>query len=260
MRTTGSGIIATIALLLMLSSPVRAQGGAAASVAFAPVAEIPIPLQSISGRWSSLHPYNRRSCFYSYVTGRVVSARLISVKEMDCGQGPETSNVLVNVELSNPADAVQMVPGRRVTVKAHFKVAQEPRSSWQAAIYIIAEKAELTAGDPRGAPQPAFMSYMLCQPPELDALATRIGSEVCVQSTLLPNLATAAAALEAAARAPAKLGPDDAVSGDPDAISCRLDPGLSDRQLQAIACARNNYWAWYKAEWRIPFTPTLAPP
>jgi hypothetical protein len=104
------------------------------------------------------------------------------------------------------------------------------------------------------------MSYMLCQPPELDALATQLGSELCVQSTLLANLTVTGPALEMAARTPAKLSPGDTVSGDPNAISCRLDPGLSGLHLQAIACARGSYWAWYKAGWGRPSPTTLAPP
>ena len=253
---------ATLLIMLFYPSPVLAQAGAPAgpSVAFAPVTEIPIPLQSISGRWSSLNPRNRIRCFYDKVMGRVVSPRLILVKEMDCGQGVETADVLVNVELSNPADAVQMVTGRRIAITGSFRSAQEHRATPEAAFYIIAEKAELVAGDPRTAPHPAFMSYMLCQPPELNALATQLGSELCVQSTIVASLAATGPALETAARAPAKLSPNDSVPGDPSAISCRLDPGLSDLHLQAIACARNNYWDWYKAMWHIPFSPTLAPP
>ena len=179
---------------------------------------------------------------------------------MDCGQGVQTADVLVNVELSNPADTVQMVTGRRVVVKGQFKVAQQSLIVSQEAIYIIAEKAELVAGDPRGAPAPAFVSYMLCQPPALDALARQLGHELCVQSTIVANLVATGPALETAARVPAKLSPNETVSGDPDAISCRLDPGISDIQLQAVACARNSYWAWYRAMLRLPFSPTLAPP
>jgi hypothetical protein len=167
----------------------------------------------------------------------------------------------VNVELSNPADAVQMVTGRRVVIKGILHLAREDRpamAGW--ANYFILEKAELVAGDPRGAPSPAFMSYMVCQPPQLDPLARQLGQELCVQSTILENLAAASPALEAAARAPEKLSPDDAVPGDADTISCRLDPGLSDPQLQAIACARGSYWAWYKAGWGKPAPTSLAPP
>jgi hypothetical protein len=99
---------------------------------------------------------------------------------------------------------------------------------------------------------------MLCQPPELDALVEKLGQDLCVQNTILPNLP--AAALEAAARMPAHLAPQDSVAGDPSAISCRFDPGVSDRQLPAIACARNSYWAWYSAKWHNPRSSTPAPP
>ena len=255
-----AGLLVTLswshAVLAKNAAPASATNGP--GVSFPSVSMLPVPLQSISGRWSSLNPRNRVLCFYSRVTGRVVSTRLILVKEMDCGQGVETADVLLNVQLSNPADAVQMVTGRHVVIKGIFRSAQE--HSPKDAFYLIAEKAELVAGDPRSPPAPAFMSYMMCQPQELDALAKKLGSELCVQSTIVANLTLTGPALETAARAPANLSPGDIVSGDPNAISCRLDPGLSDPQLQAIACARNNYWDWYNKMWRIPFSPTLAPP
>src|SRR6185503_1550708 len=93
--------------------PVLAQGGP--SVAFAQVTGVPIPLNSVSGRFSSLNPLNQQSCPYKRVSGRVVSPRLILVKDMSCGR-PGHDNVLVNVQFANPADAAQMVTGRRVTI------------------------------------------------------------------------------------------------------------------------------------------------
>lgn len=236
-----------------------AQAGAAAAgppVTFAPVT--PIPVQSASGRFSSLYPSNQLNCPYKKVTGRVVSPRLIMVKEMSCGRRGH-DNVLVNVQLRNPADAVQMVPGRRVAITARFKSAQEDRDPLFFAEFLIAENA-VVAGDPldHSAPQ-TFTSYMLCQAPELDALARKLGKELCVQSTLA-NLSATSPALETAARVPAKVLPTDTVPGDPNAISCRLDPGLSDRLLPAVACARGSYWAWYKEKWEEPWSPTPAPP
>jgi len=248
-------------LLLVCHTPVLAQDGglsAGSPVAFAPVT--PIPVQSASGRFSSLYPMNQINCPYKKVTGRVVSQRLILVKEMSCGR-PGHDNVLVNVQLSNPADAVQMVPGRTVAVTARFKSAEEDRDPLFFAEYLIAENA-VVAGDPldHSPPTPqAFTSYMLCQAPELDALAIRLGKEMCVQSTLVANLKVIGPALETAARAPAKASPTDTVSGDPNAISCRFDPGVSDTHLPAIACARNSYWAWYKAKWLDPQSSTPAP-
>jgi hypothetical protein len=228
------------------------------AVAFAPVTEVPIPLQSISGRWSSLNPRNRVPCFYKEVTGRVVSPRLLLVKEMACGQAAETTDVLVNVQLANPANAVQMVTGRRIVIKAIFKLARQYRSP--NAFYIIAEQAEPVAGDPRTLPAPPFMSYMMCQPRELDALAAQTGSELCVQSSLVADLAATGPALEAAVRAVAKPRPDDGASSDPNAIRCRPDPGMSDTQLSAIACARGSYWAWYAKMLYAPNFLALAPP
>jgi len=101
-------------------------------------------------------------------------------------------------------------------------------------------------------PQYADFTYMSCQPPELDALAKQLDRELCVQSTLVTNLAATGKALEAAAHAPVKISPGDPVSGDPAAITCRLDPERSDAELSAITCARNNYWAWWRAKWFNP--------
>lgn len=233
-------------LVLVCPAPALAQDGARAgpSVAFAPVTQIPIPLQSTSGRFSSLNPINRRSCFNKKVIGRVVSTHLIMVKEKFCGHG-QSGNVLVNVDFSNPADVGQMIVGRRVAVTATFKNAEEGRTSEIYADYLIAEKATLVVVDPRASPAPAFTSYMICQPPELDALAMQLGRELCVQSTIVANLTDAGPALETAARASAKAPPTDELSGDPEAITCRLDVERSDIHLPAMACAHNNYWRWW---------------
>jgi hypothetical protein len=249
--------------LLVCPAPVLGQAGAArAPVAFPQVTEVPTPLQSVSGRFSSLNPLNQLNCPHRKVSGRVVSPSLILVKEMDCGR-PGHDNLLVNVKLSNPADAVQMVTGRNVVITAKFKSAEEDRDHVFVAGFLIAEKAALVAGDPidlSAPPAQAFTSYMMCQPPELDGLARQLGSELCVQSTIVTNLAATGPALEAAARGPAKVPPEDAVPGDPNAISCRLDSGVSDRNLSAIACARNSYWAWYQAKWHAPQSSIPAPP
>src|SRR5690348_1141580 len=109
-----------IAALLILGhlSPASAQN--APPVAFGQVTGIPVPLQSTSGRFSSLNSANRTNCPNRRVTGRVVTARLVMVGEGFCGRG-RSGNVLVNVQLANPADAAQMVPGRRVTITATFR-------------------------------------------------------------------------------------------------------------------------------------------
>ena len=243
--------------LLFLATPAWAP-----PVAFSPVTALPIPLQSVSGLFNSFNPPNRHDCPYSKVSGRVVSAHLIMVHEMACGQA-ETGNVLVNVDLSKPADTMQMVVGRTVAVKAKFKRAEERRDNAPFdAFFLIAENAELLAGDPldRAAPAPAFMSYMLCQPPELDALAARLGRDLCVQSTILATLPATAPALETAARAPMNMAPTDIVSGDPNAITCRMDLENSALHLRAIACARGSYWGWYREKWRDRSFVTPAPP
>jgi hypothetical protein len=256
---------ALLPTLFFCSAHALAQAGVPAGppvASFAPVTGVPIPVQSASGRFSSLNPLNQLDCPFRRASGRVVSPRLILVKNLACGR-PGHDNVLVNVQLSNPADAVQMVTGRRVTITANFKSAQEDRDPVFVAQFLIAEKAQLVGGDrlDRSAPSAqAFTSYMLCQPPELDALATRFGKELCVQSTLVANLTAAGPALEREARAPAKLSPADPAPGDANAISCRLDPGVSDRHLPAIACARGSYWGWYAAKWHDPLSSIPAPP
>src|SRR6185369_15976504 len=113
--------------------------------------------------------------------------------------------------------AVQMVTGRRVTITAKFKSAQEDRDPLFFAEYLIAEQAKLVTAEPLDPSAPsaqAFTSYMMCQPPELDALATQLGSELCVQNTIVADIAKTGSALAVAARAPAQLSPEDAISGD----------------------------------------------
>lgn len=250
------------ALLLACTGSAPAQTGAAdPAVTFGQVTGIPIPLQSVSGRFSSLNPLGQHGCSDKKASGRVVSPTLLLVPKGACGRREQTY-ALVNVVLSNPADAVQMVPGRRVDIMAVFKTAAEERADFITADYVIAEKAAIAGGDPidRSAPPaPAFTSYMICQPPELDALATQLGSDLCVQNTVVADLTATGPALAAAARAPLKAPPEEMVSGDANAISCGLDPKVSDRHLTAIACARNSYWIWVKAL-RDPKFTTPAPP
>lgn len=256
--------IAALLLLFACTGSVLAQNGSAGAppVAFGQVTGVPIPLQSVSGRFSSLNPLDRHNCSEKRASGRVVSPTLIMVTGSICGRRAQTY-VLVNVQLSNPADAVQMVTGRRVDVTATFKRALEARDSLFIADFVIAEKAAIAGGDPidrSASPAPAFTSYMICQPPELDALARQLGSDLCAQNTIVANLTAAGPALEAAARAPSKVSPEETVSSDANAISCAPDPGVSDRHLMAMACARNSYWTWYKALRDPTFLDTGPPP
>jgi hypothetical protein len=254
-----------IGALFLLTShgPVLAGDGALGAtgppIAFPQVTGTQIPLQSVSGRFSSLNPVKQLDCPYQEVSGRVVSPNLILVRQMACGE-PGHDNLLVNVKLSNPADAVQMVTGRHVVITGRFKSAQEDHDPVD---FLIAESAELVTEDPidpSAPPAQAFTSYMMCQPPELDSLARQLGNELCVQSTIVANLSVTGPSLEMAARGPAKVSPEDTVRGDPNAITCRLDHGVSDRHLSDIACARNSYWAWYKTKWRDPNSSIIAPP
>lgn len=243
----------------MLFFPPALAQAPAGPVAFAPVTGVPVAFQSVSGRFSSLNPIHRRNCMTGKVTGRAVSSRLIMVDQRFCGPG-QSDNVLVNVEFSNPADAGQMTVGRRVTIAATFTSAEEDRNAVFYALYLIAQKAVLVSADPPAPPAPAFTSYMICQPPELDAMAGKLGHELCVQNTIVANLDVTGPALETAARAPTNVPVEEAVSGDPNAITCRLDLERSDIHLPAIACARDSYWDWYKTKWRDYLFQTPAPP
>ena len=146
-------------------------------------------------------------------------------------------------------------------MKADFTSGEERRDGPFSAFFLIAQNAEIVANDPAPvSPAPAFTSYMLCQPPELDALAAKLGSELCVQNTLLTNLSATGPQLEMAARRAASISPAAAVTGDLQAISCRLDREHSALHLKAIACARNSYWAWYNEKWRNRNFLTPPPP
>jgi len=248
-------------LLLAPCGSAMAQNGAAPSVAFGQVTAIPIPLQSVSGRFSSLNPLDRQDCSDRRASGRAISATLLLVPKSACGRRSQ-GYVLANVQFANPSDAAQMVPGRRVDITARFQRALEARDSLFVADYVIAQNAVIADAEPlspSASPAPAFTSYMICQPPELDALAGQLGSDLCVQNTLVADLAAVRPALEAAARTPSKVPPEEIVSGDANAITCGIDPGVSDRHLTAIACARNSYWRWYKAL-RDPKFSEPAPP
>lgn len=246
-------------MLLLLLSPAALAQAPGGAVSFDQVTGVPVPFQSISGRFSSLSPIKRRDCRDGKITGRVVSAQLIMVEKRFCGPG-QSDNVLVNVRFANPADTAQMIVGRNVTIAANVKSAEEDRNSTFYALYLIAEKATLVSADPPAAPAPAFTSYMICQPSELDALAKRLGSDMCVQNTLVTDFATTAQALEIAARSPGAAPPADAAPGDPNAIACHKDIERSDINLPAIVCAKTSYWDWYRAKWRDYLFQTAAPP
>src|SRR4051812_8069437 len=117
-------LIMAVGALLLAAYPALAQndapGPAGPPVAFEQVTSIPIPVQSVSGRFSSLNPLNQHTCSDKKVSGRVVSPTLVLVTGEACGRRGQTY-LLVNVQLSNPAQAAQMVPGRRVDITATFK-------------------------------------------------------------------------------------------------------------------------------------------
>jgi hypothetical protein len=259
-----SRLACALLLTIWLSPAALAQNGVPASTANGPAVSfppstqpLPTPFLSASGRFSSLDPPNKQACHNSSVTGRVVSPRLIRTGHFVCGnftnilKGFPMDNSLMNIEFSDPADAAKMVTGKDVTITGIFMDASEMHGSYPVN-YLIAKNVRILASDQAGTPVQASSSFMMCQPPELDVLASKLGRELCVQSTLVANLSVTGPALEAAARAPLSGPPRDAASGDPTTITCRADPEHSDAHLIAIACARNNYWAWWVGKQQNP--------
>jgi hypothetical protein len=245
-------------LLFARPAPMLAQDGAPATAAndqhthFPSVGQQLPALLSGSGRFSAIDPPHQVNCGVFGVAGRVVSRNLIYMKEnFDCAAGFRGHGMLVNVELADPADATKMIPGTAVIVRGTVKNAVENHNGYTV-YFIFVENARVAPFGPDVDPQYANFNYMNCQPPELDALAKQLGRELCVQNALVTNLAATGQALELAAHAPTNMSPGDPVSGDPAAITCRLDPERSDAELSAMTCARNNYWVWWRAKWFDP--------
>ncbi len=258
----------TIGTLLLLAcpAPALAQDGAPTTATdqrarFPSLGQQLPALLSGSGRFSGINPRNQVTCDATSVAGRVISRNLIYMRDnFYCAGGFGGHGMLVNVELADAADVAKMIPGTAVIAQGTIKNAIENHNGYTV-YFIFVEKARISSFGSEIDPQYANFTYMNCQPPELDALAKQLGRELCVQSTLVTNLAATGQALEAAAHAPAKMSPGDPVSGDPAAITCRLDLERSDAELSAMTCARNNYWVWWRAKWFSPSTiSTTGPP
>jgi hypothetical protein len=252
-----------LAILLLLPLPCSgaalAQAPAQATVPGSPSISLPqvtvrpIAVVSTSGRFSSLNPPDKILCRNGSVSGHVVSPHLIQIDRIGCeqpsgGYAPgEMENVLMNVALATPADRAKMITGATVTLKGLFVMALETHGTYNVSFLLGGNAVILdsTPPDPSAAPGP-MTSYIVCQAPEMDALAQKLGSELCVQSSLLLNLSADGAALQAAAAAP-----DTAAADDANAISCRHDPERSDLHLPAIACARHSYWDWWSIKHRL---------
>lgn len=247
------------------AAPAAPTGATGQGVTFSPATQpLPAPFLSCSGRFSSLNPPVLSICRNSRVTGRVLTTRSIRVGQFECEvlgsrstsgtNGMTLDRCLMNVELNDPADAAKMVIGKDVTISGDFTDAFENHGGYPVN-YLIAKNAKIMGSEQSGppdAPAQASTSVMECQPPQLDGLASELGRELCVQSTLVSNLNVIGPALAAAARAPLPGPPRDAASGDPSTITCRIDPEHSDAHLTAIACARNNYWAWWVRKQQNP--------
>ncbi len=262
----------TTALLLVLLSPavVLAQNGAPSAttgttrpgVTFPPATQpLPAPFLSCSGRFSSLNPPTMDICHNRDVTGQVVTARSIRMGSFACEVSGLASYIdqnldrcIMNVEFSDPGNTSKMVVGKFVEIEGTFIDAFEYHGRYPVN-YLIAKNAKVLSSDlfdEPGASAQAATSFMMCQPPELEALASKLGRELCVQSTLVANLNMIGPALEAAARAPLPGPPRDAASGDPTTITCRIDPEHSDAHLTAVACARNSYGVWWVGKQQNP--------
>src|SRR5579863_1884937 len=68
-----------VAMMLLIGMQLQA---AAAPVTFPQVTADPVPLHSASGRFSSIDPPNQLDCSNREVSGRVVSPRLIMVRQI----------------------------------------------------------------------------------------------------------------------------------------------------------------------------------
>ena len=252
-------LAAGLLMVLFLPAGVLAQGSAPATAKttdqqarFPSLGQQLPALLSGSGRFSAINPTNQVTCGEFSVAGHVISRNLIyMIDNFDCARGFRGHGMLVNVELADPADAAKMIPGSAVVAQGTIKNAIENHNGYTV-YFIFVENARVTPFGTEVDPNYANFNYMNCQPPELDALAKQLGHELCVQNTLVTNLAATGQALEAAAHAPVKMLPGDPVSGDPAAITCRLDPERSDAELSAMTCARNNYWVWWRAKWFNP--------
>jgi hypothetical protein len=198
-------------------------------------------------------------CQNSNVIGHVLTPRLVAVERDRFVCANYGGFADLNVELADPADAAKMIPGTYVIVRGTFISAFEYHGSYRV-VFVIAQQAHITSFGGSSTPVQTNGSVMMCQPPQLDALASKLGHELCVQSSLVTNLDANGAALEAAARAPMAGSAESAAAGDPAAITCRADPEHSDAHLTALACARNNYWAWWVQKQRCPITCDLPSP
>jgi hypothetical protein len=84
-----------------------------------------------------------------------------------------------------------------------------------------------------------------CEPMELAAFSNELGRILCVQHEAMKSLDVTNPAIEAAARALVQHPTGDQPSGDPNVITCRQDPELTDDNRQpAVACAYNSYFSF----------------
>jgi hypothetical protein len=217
-------------------------------------------LQSTSGRFSSIAPRGQIKCGNSGLEGRVVSDNLLHVDQFDCGtirggSGYSGCCSFINVAPADSANSAQMLPGRKVFVKGAVLSAREMHGGY-AAYFVVVENAQIT---PVGTDvDPLYMNatYMVCQPPQLDGLSKRVGHAFCVQSDIVKNWNLLTPSLAAALR------PPESPQTGPGAISCREDTAHTDADLPSpVACAFNNYWAWWDMKARSPqSTFTYKPP
>jgi hypothetical protein len=148
-----------------------------------------------------------------------------------------------------------MIPGRKVSVKGSVLSAMESHGGY-IVYFVVVENAQITLVGTDVDPLYTNATYMVCQPPQLERLSKTVGHTFCVQSDIVknwdflkPSLATALRLSET---------PPTGTS----AISCREDSARTDAGLQSpIACAFNNYWAWWDMKARSPqSTFTYKPP
>jgi hypothetical protein len=88
---------------------------------------------------------------------------------------------------------------------------------------------------------------VVCDPPQLNALAKELARRLCVQSDILMNLNTTGTALAKAARSFEPFPQANTSNARPNAISCRnSSDGITSRlgtSRSPLVCALNTYWS-----------------
>ena len=150
-------------------------------------------------------------------------------------------DVRMKLRLADYNDAFKMKRRTVVRLSGDVHLIRERSGSIEGESLTI-ENARLMQANSFGASPKNFS----CLPPELDALAKRIGQRLCVQNDIMTNLKLTGVALQAAAASPLRSPEVNGLAGDPEAITCRppedKKPAAHLRPLP-LNCAYNSLWA-----------------